>query len=237
MRAGVAAAALVILGFGLAQLWPNRRAVDAFGATELATGYAETVTVTLSDRTFVRLAPSSRLRLAAESDERTVWLDGRAYFAVESDSSRPFIVRTRAGDAQVLGTRFELRVEESSLRLAVVEGRVALSAGGENVEVGADEVSHVRDGSKPSVMKVENVRELLDWPGGLLVFRSTPLERVGRELERHFGVRFEITDSVVAQRKLTAWFADESLDEVLTAICRATGSRCSLESGRVLVMP
>lgn len=230
-----AAAAVLIVALGLATLWSNHRSGDAFGAAEFATSSTQTGTITLTDGTFVRLAPNSRLRLPAKNREREVWLDGRAYFAVESDSSRPFIVHTRAGDARVLGTHFELRARENDLRLAVVEGRVAVSAGAEEVEVEAGEVSHVRDGSKPSVIKVASIEKLLDWPGGRLVFQSMPLEQVGRELELQFGIRVEITDSAVAQRKVTGWFTGESLDEVVTAVCRAAAVRCSIGEGRVWI--
>ena len=226
---------MLIFGLGLAELWWGRQSSGGFGAAEFATGSTETVTVTLTDGTFVRLAPNSRLRLPADGEKREVWLDGRGYFAVAEDASHPFTVRTRVGEALVLGTRFEIRIQEDDLRLAVAEGRVALSAGAEEVEVEAGEVSHVQKGLKPSVVKVADVRDLLDWPGGLLVFQSTPLDGVGQELERHFGVRFEITDPVVAQRKVTGRFTDESLDEVVTAVCRATSARCSIEGERVVV--
>lgn len=237
LRPAAAIAALLLLGIALAEFWPRAEPSAGFGAAELATGRAETATMTLTDGTIVRLAPSSRLRIGGGAGARHVQLDGRAYFAVQSDSSAPFTVRTSAGEVLVLGTRFEIRVKESSLRLAVVEGRVALSTGSGKVELGADEVSHVRDGSAPSVVKVDNVREILDWPDGLLIFRGTPLREVGRELETHFGLPVEITDSRISQRQVTAWFTDESLDEVLTAVCRATLTRCSVEDGRVLIVP
>jgi len=233
----VAAAALLLLAIGVAWYGVTRPWDAAFGVREFATGSAQTVTVTLADGSFVRLAPNSRLRLPPRGEKRQVWLDGRAYFAVRSDSAHPFTVHTAAGDALVLGTRFELRVDGDDLRLAVVEGRVKLSSGAASVAVGAGEVSQVRRGSAPSVIKVKDVTGLLDWPDGLLIFQSTPLEQVGSALGQHFGVRVDITDSAVAKRVVTGWFADESLDEVVTAVCRATQSHCSLDEKRVVISP
>jgi transmembrane sensor len=221
--------------FGAVKLLPDREPINPLGAAEFVTGARETATVTLTDGTIVRLAPGSRLRLPTGGVTRDVWLDGQAYFAVKSDSARPFIVRTQAGDATVLGTRFELRTREDELRLVVVEGRVALEAGGEKVEVGADEVSHVKDGAGPSLARVDNVHELLEWTEGLLIFQSTPITQVSRELARHFGVSIEIQDSRIADRKVTGWFTDETLDEVLIAICRASGIDCTLEGDTVRI--
>lgn len=237
LRRSAAAAAVLLLGIGLTWYWLALPWGPVFGVREFATGAAQTVTVTLADGSFVRLAPNSHLRLPPGGEKRQVWLEGRAYFAVRSDSTHPFTVHTSVGEALVLGTRFELRVEGDDLRLAVVEGHVKLSAGDSTVAVDAGEVSQVKEGTAPSVIKVKDVAQLLDWPDGLLIFQSTPLREVGVALERHFDVSVDITDSTVAQRVVTGWFADESLDEVLTAVCRATRADCSLEGERVVIAP
>jgi transmembrane sensor len=232
-----AAAAVILLAIGIAWAWTARPWGAAFGVSEFATGSQQTVTVSLADGSFVRLAPNSRLRLPPGGEKRQVWLDGRAYFAVKSDPAHPFAVHTSAGDAMVLGTRFELKVSGDDLRLAVVEGHVELSSGASSVAVGAGEVSQMKRGGVPSVIKVKDVTQLLDWPDGLLIFQSTPLDQVGIALERHFGVRVDIADSATAERVVTGWFAEESLDEVLTAVCRATQTHCSLDGKHVAISP
>lgn len=236
-RRVAAVAAAVLLATGILWYWKSRPWDPVFGVREFATGSAQTVTVTLADGSFVRLAPNSRLRLPPRGEKRQVWLDGRAYFAVRSDSTHPFAVHTSAGDALVLGTRFELKVEGDDLRLAVVEGHVKLASGTSSVAVGAGEVSQMRRGSTPSVIKVKDVSNLLDWPDGLLIFQSTPLEQVGEALEHHFGVRVDITDATVAKRVVTGWFAEENLEEVLTAVCRATQAHCSVDGKHVVIAP
>lgn len=233
----LAAAAVILLAVGGLWYRSTRPWNPAFGVREFATGSLQTVTVTLADGSFVRLAPNSRLRLPPGGDKRQVWLDGRAYFAVRSDSTHPFTVHTNAGDALVLGTRFELKVDGDDLRLAVVEGHVRLASTDASVAVSAGEVSQMKRGGAPSVIKVKDVTKLLDWPDGLLIFQSTPLAQVGDALEHHFDVTVDISDSLVARRVVTGWFAEESLDEVLTAVCRATQSRCSLDGKHVSISP
>jgi transmembrane sensor len=231
----IAAAAALVVGGALARGRWHREAVGSFGAMEFATGRSETVTVTLTDGSFVRLAPQSRLRLRGPNRSRDVWLDGRAFFAVAKDSAHPFTVRTDLGTALVLGTRFELGTAKSALRLVVVEGKVALSAGGESVSVRAGEVSHVRRGSAPSVVEVANVSQLLDWPDGLLVFQSTALEQVAREIERFYHRRLAIQDSALGRRLVTAWFSDETFEEALTTVCRVSNVRCSVRDSTVAI--
>jgi transmembrane sensor len=230
------AAAGIVAAAGLALFRQSPTGTDLrFRAEEFTTRAAETATVKLSDGTFVRLAPNSTLRVEPTRSTREVVLRGRAFFAVASDPDRPFLVRTTIGTARALGTQFEVRAEGDRLRLAVVEGRVALTTGQETVEVGEFEVSHARVGVKPDVVTVDNIYDLLRFPGGLLVYQTMPLARVARELEYHFRVRIAITDSALAKREFTGSFGDESFDEVLTSVCRAVGAVCSVSEGKAVV--
>lgn len=213
-----AAAALVLLAVGITRM-------PRGGDASYATGLDEHRTVTLADGSIVRLGPASSLRVRGASS-RSVRLEGRAFFAVAADTARPFTVATPVGRAQVLGTRFEIASDADSLRLVVVEGRVALAASGTSVEVGRGEVSRVTAGSVPGEPEAADVWALLDWPNGLLVFQATPLDQVIEQLERHFGVPFSISDDDLAQRRVTAWFLDETLAEVVNTVCAVVGARC-----------
>ncbi len=218
----VAAAALLVLtvAVSLADGW---RAP----ASTYSTGPTETRTITLADGTIVRLAPNTRLDVRG-AEQRSTRLAGRAFFAVAPDSSHPFTVRTGAGEAEVLGTRFDMAVTDDALRLVVVEGRVGLSAAGERVHVNRGEVSSVVGRAAPTAPTTADLLRLLDWPGGVLLFQSTPLSQVAAEVEAHFGIGVAILDSTLARRSVTAWFEDEPFEEVINTICQVVGARCTL---------
>jgi len=217
----VAAAAALVLSVG--SVFLLRQTPEAV----FTTGQDQTSTVTLLDGSVVRLGPDSRLQIWT-ADNRSVSLDGAAFFAVASDSSNPFTIRTESGDAEVLGTRFELRAEPESLRLVVVEGRVALEAEGQRVEVEKGAMSSILRGSVPELPRVADVWDLLDWSGGLLIFQTTPLAQVMEEVSVHFGVSVNIGDSALARRTVTAWFDDETVEEVVGTICQVVGATCTI---------
>ena len=223
--ASAAAAAVVIAAWGTGRL-ARPANTRGFAAAEFVTDRQQTVTATLTDGSLVRLGPNSRLRFDEAGSRREAWLQGRGFFAVAKSADRPFVIHTSAGDTRVLGTRFELQAQDDKLRLAVIEGSVALNAGGTEVVVGAGEVSHVDRGLAPSVVRVADIYGLLDWPSGLLVFQSTALHQVASEFERHFQVRIRISDSVLASRAVTAWFSDQTFAEALTTVCRVVQARC-----------
>jgi len=222
---GTAAAATLVLGFVAVRGLGTRHAASALTAVESSVGPGRVVAMTLSDGTFLRAAEGASLEFPAEAGRREVVLTGRAFFAV-AHGEEPFVVRTAAGELTVKGTRFEVRAEEGTLRVVVVEGTVEVTGPGGAVDVGEGQVATVEGGSAPHVMTVGDVWRLLDWPTGLLAFQRTSLGDVAGQLEHQFGVDVRIADSLVAGRRVTGSFQDDSLEQVVDAVCAVTGIRC-----------
>jgi transmembrane sensor len=225
--AGLAAAAVVALA-----LWTGPASPEfSFGKGEFVTGGAETATVVLGDATIVRLGPNSRLRIPGNQGSREVELEGQAFFAVAELPGYPFRVRTEAGEARVLGTRFELRTSDRDLRLVVLEGKVALASATEELEVEAGEISFITEGRTSSAIRVDDARTLVPWLERFLVFQATPLREVARELESQYGRRVEISDVVLEDLTVTGWYADKSFEEVVAIVCGVLRADCSISEG------
>jgi ferric-dicitrate binding protein FerR (iron transport regulator) len=231
--AAAAVAVLTFLATGGARLLLERH--SGFGADEIVASASGPTTVELVDGTVVRLAPKSRLRLRPDSGGRFVALEGRAYFAVAKKGGAPFRIRTAAGVVTVTGTRFDLDADRQNLRLIVVEGRVVLSTSRTQTEVTAGQVMRVVEGTAAPVASVSELGPLVDWVGNFMAFQATPLREVAREIETRFPVRVVIPDSALADRTITAWFADLSLEKVLEVVCVVASARCSVD-GEVVTM-
>lgn len=199
-----------------------------------STGVGESATLRLGDGTVVRLGPGSTLRLSAAS-EREVWLEGRAFFAVRSDPANPFVAHTRAGSARVLGTRFVLDAAGDSVSVAVMEGRVALRAGGAEVEVGAGNSSVGTFGSPPTRAVPVDVQVAAGWIGDMLVFQETSLLNAAREISRVYGVHVVVEDSALEARTLSAVFHEQPLERVVSTVCRVIEARCSTSADTVRI--
>lgn len=197
---------------------------------EIVTGPGETATMQLAGGTVVRVAPESRLVLPGATDERSVTLVGQAFFAVASDPENPFVVHTPSGVARVLGTRFDLEARPGNLRLLVVEGRVSVSSEAAEVDVVANQMTHLREGQAPSTVDVVDVWPLLAWMGGFLAFESTPLHEVRLELMRRFDVTLTFDDPSLAQETVTVWFRNEPIEEVVSVLCRLVEAQCSMRN-------
>lgn len=202
--------------------------------TEVVTGATELATVKLPDGTVVRLAPSSRLQVDGDRT-REVTLDGRAFFAVTNAAGQPFRVHTRDATAKVLGTRFELATDPGGVRLTVLEGRVALAAPENSVEVGAGEQSGVRHGAATPPTPIPSGDRAVEWLGKFLVFQATPLRDAAVEIERMYGVRVDVVEPALLDATITATFTDRPADDVVDIVCAVLNAQCTSRDGMVSI--
>jgi transmembrane sensor len=234
-----AAAAFVLLTFGLIRLGgdflPTVTPPDPL--VTVATQTNEKQTVRLDDGTVIHLAGGSSLEVVDQGTQMDIWLVGKAFLAVRPGSERPTVVHTPAGEAVVLGTRFEVSSQGDELRLLVVEGRVGLKSAYGEVEVNRGQLSVMRSGAVESLESVPEPLELLDWMGGTLVFQETPLSEVAREIRWHYGVKVRLMDEELSTRTLTTVFDGQPLETVMAVICRTVQAQCQVKEDRILLSP
>ena len=223
IRWGLLAASLVAVAFGLRAFAPG--GIDPIASYQVASG--QTATYTLEDGSFVRLTDGARLQEWAVEGGREVTLDGKGFFAVARDETRPFVVKTSVGNVRVLGTRFQVLSQPGWAETVVVEGLVEVSNEEGAVEVPAGNVARMDRDSAPTSESVPDVHGLLDWPGGALLFQGTPLSQVAQEVSRHYSQTIEILDPELGNRQVTAWFEDEPFEAITESLCLVTEATCT----------
>lgn len=228
---GLSAAALAAIVVG-SLAWDREDGV-LLGAESVVTGVGEVTTLTLNDGTVVRLGPESRLAFRGLDGSRDVFLEGQAYFAVQSGGEGPFRVHTAGGGLTVLGTRFDVRARGSDVRVVVVQGRVEMDARGARVSVTRNQMGRIDDGGAPVVQAVDDVYEVTAWIGDFLAFESTPMSEVAAELQRRFGLQILIVDPRLEDDLVTGWFKDRSPEDMIASICWVVNARCTLSDGTV----
>jgi len=208
--AGALAAAVLVAAAGWTVLrhavFPAPAAPERYYAT--TTG--QQATITLDDGSRVTLAPESRLTVSGRfgRDDRTLTLDGEAYFTVASHQGAPFVVRTRSGETRVLGTAFDVRQYATDLlmHVAVMQGKVAVGR-------------HVRDREPVTVPAgfiamlgnemtwltgMSDSAEYTAWKDGRLVFTDASVADMLATVGRWYGYQFRLADSTLATQHVTA---------------------------------
>lgn len=230
-----AAALLTAAGLGYGAGRDRTDLPVPFTAREMTAGPNEATTVHLNDGSVVRLGPSSRL-VIGERGPRDVWLEGTAFFAVAKQDGARFTVRSRGGDATVLGTRFEMKTSDDQFRVVVVEGTVEVrNDAGQQVRLDGGQMAFSSAGGQPAVSRVEEPLRLLGWVGKVLLFRDTPLEQVVREIENSYPVHVVIDDRRLHHHLVTGTFADQPVDQLLSTVCQLLGADCVMTPDTVWI--
>jgi ferric-dicitrate binding protein FerR (iron transport regulator) len=174
-------------------------------------------TVVLPDGTNVTLAPGSSLKFRMK-ETREVKMDGKVYFDVARDESRPFEVDADGAFVRVLGTEF--MVEESdkeTVRVYVAEGKVLFARNSRTEGVILTEGMGACLGSDVSVPVVEDTGDVnsIAWQRGTFIFDQTPLKEVLDCLSAYYHVSFAATD---LSKRLSGEFQTEDLDLIIELI-------------------
>ncbi|MCQ6257159.1 FecR domain-containing protein [Pseudomonas sp. Q11] len=192
----------------------------------------------------LRLADGSLLTLNGDSALDWQFVDGRrevrlyrgeADFQVAHDPARPFTVSAGEARIRVTGTRFDVRLEEGGVDLAVSEGRVlAFSEGREPLAVVGGQQVQWRGGELQAPQALD-ARQRLGWQRGKLIFRDRPLEQVFAELERSQSVRVLFVDEAARRVQVTGVFALDDPQAVLRAVETTLPVRLVRLPGLILV--
>jgi transmembrane sensor len=121
-----AVAACLLLSLAGALVWQQ------FFRGMYSTAVGEQRSFTLADGSIVELNSRTRIRVRYSEERRYVeLLEGQALFHVAKNHAQPFVVRS--GDTQVraVGTQFDIYRKATGTIVTVVEGRVAVAAGGD----------------------------------------------------------------------------------------------------------
>lgn len=161
-------------------------------------------TLLLNDGSKIELNTDTVLRYARLGIQREVVLDkGEAYFEVKHDPKHPFIVRANGRQITDIGTKFLVRGSADRLEVAMLEGRVLLSAphgtNGPSSDLTAGNVA-IATANETSVTKrpLEALQEELGWRSGILVFHHTTLATAIAEFNRYNTHKLVVADPEAA---------------------------------------
>jgi transmembrane sensor len=182
--------------------------------------------IRLPDASSVTLNAGSRLTYSSTFNQQTrdVNLEGEALFEVIPDKMHPFKVYSGESVIVVTGTRFTVREDEGSVKVAVLTGTVLLSnATGDHpkqIRISANQSGVLLSGND---LKIENGIEAntLSWKTGHLIFDETPIDSALIDIAHHF--RKDLSIETEISEEITAEFQDQPLGEILNEIQLVAG--------------
>lgn len=238
-------AAAVVLGIGvsLSTLYlTNQENLSTVGNYKLVTSKGEKSYLQLPDSTRVWLNSCTTLEYAENygHSNRSIYLDGEAYFEVAKNKDLPFVVKANGIDVKAIGTAFNVSayMEDSQLTTTLFNGKVAVqpTLTKQEVLLEPNQVA-VYDKSRNKIEVVPYDKKLFaQWRGGFLSFKMMYLQDITKLLERNYNVVFRYENQGIKKLRFSGSFRNnEDLSEILNVIKTNTGIRYQILKDTIVI--
>ncbi|MBE0457297.1 FecR family protein [Pseudoalteromonas prydzensis] len=190
---------------------------NLYWQADVITATHETHRVLLPDDSEINLASNSAVSINFTSNQRTIKLiKGQAFFRVNRNPERPFVVLTKQAKVTVLGTEFDVETNSENSHIGVASGLVRVENDKTRI--------HINPGQQASVNHFAiTTQEILrsqvsPWQAQRVFFKDRTLSDVVSTLERSYNGFILIADDTLATKRITASFKLNDIDEVINAI-------------------
>jgi len=175
--------------------------------------------VELNDGSIVTMNQGATLSYpkSFRSDLRELHLEGEAFFEVERDESRPFVVHTTHSTVEVLGTSFNIDAEEAETKVEVATGKVRVAH--ETSQETAILTKNESVTLTPSKLSVDKSADpnFMAWKTGVFRFANASPSQVIADLQTYYGKKISLKNPN-ASCSFTSTFDNRSLKEIAEII-------------------
>lgn len=233
----MAAAAILAIVVSGSWLW-YRHASLPHGLLTISSG-ATPLTYTLKDNTIVTLNKNSTISYPSQFDKnnRSVQLQGEAFFEVKQDKSHPFIVHVNDITVTVLGTSFNINEKRSETEIIVKSGRIKVTGSKNSVQL--QEGEKVIISSKTDLLKKEMAdNELYSYYRTQeFVCNNTPLNELVATLNEAYDAHIKIANVQTNQLLITTTFhRSQPLDTILSIITQTLPQVTYTKEGNEIIL-
>ena len=233
---GLAVAACLVLMVGVFAGWQPLRWFNDLGA-DYVSAPGQVRTLALADQTEVTLGADSAIAVNFSGNERHVELRrGVAFFHV-THTGQPFVVEADGGEARVLGTEFEVRLQPTGAQVTVLTGRVGVKADKNAPQqiLTADQQVAYASGRADRVHRIDSAAQLA-WRTGWLTYYKTPLVDVISDLKRYYPGQIVLLNTALGERRISGSFPSQDPQAVINSLQGVLGFEQHNAFGRVIVL-
>lgn len=232
----LAMAACLVVMVSMGAGWQPSRWVDDFGA-DYVTAPGEIKTVTLADKSQITLDADSAIAVDFNHGERHIQLRRGAGFFSVTHTGESFVVAAGSGEARVLGTQFEVRLQPAGAQVTVLSGRVGVTPstqGQQQILTAGQQVAYT-DGIADQMRAVDSESRLA-WRDGWLNYYKAPLADVVKDLERYYPGRILLLNHEMGAKRVSGSFPSQDPQAVLNALQAVLGFEQHHVLGRMIVV-
>ena len=200
--------------------------------THIETFASEKTSIELPDHSKVELNALSSIDFNTKNWDynRTVKLDGEAYFIVAKGNS--FDVITKSGVVTVVGTQFNVKQRENYFEVKCFEGIVKVSSDTITRNLLAGDTYQILNGK---FKEGKTLATAPKWKVNMSDFEAIPFKEVLLELERQYNNQVTF-DNIDSNRLFTGTFVHNNLENALIAITQPMNLTYKLSSSNLVII-
>jgi transmembrane sensor len=229
---GIAASIAIVIAVGG---WMYSRSLNDVELLT-ATTNDNTNQIALADNSQVTLYKNTKIeypkRFQKKSREVKL-IAGEAFFSVEKDPGKPFIVLADFAKIKVVGTQFNVIMRDNNVEVGVDEGTVLVYTDTDSIYVRQGSTAVVKSGQPAAAEEID----VNTWAYATrkLVFKRTPMSKVIRALEKTFRCTISVSNDNIKKCEMTATFNGESVDKILHLISESLNLKLE-QNGQVFTL-
>jgi transmembrane sensor len=221
-------AAAITVGFFIGTLvtfWGGTTPVPVYYVAYAPKGSVSEII--LPDGSAIFLNADSRVKYSIDgkNNVREVFLEGEAWFDVEKNKEKPFLVHTPFYDVNVTGTQFNIKAYEAdnTLTTTLEIGQIIIQSTdkyrlAEDIIINPGEQATLNKDSRELTIKRVNTKWVTSWKDNKLIFVNMDLKELVILLERKYGVDIEIKNKEILDLHFDGTIKNESIIEFLNII-------------------
>jgi transmembrane sensor len=132
--------------------------------------------------------------MAGQTTGQAMRLSGGAYFDIRHDPARTMTIAAGPLELRDIGTRFDVQTDGDSVRVAVAQGSVSVTAPEleHTVPVSGGHALVYDHASSHAQVEPLDQQAVGTWRHGQLFYDDTPLTLVAQDLERYGGIHVDL---------------------------------------------
>lgn len=234
---GLIAVLLTSLGFYAAGQWGEAEVNRC-----VVSNHSDVDVLELPDGSRISIGAQTRVSYPADygKTNRTVYLEGEAFFEVAHQREKPFIVKIKGQDIEALGTKFDVMAypQDSVYTTTLLEGSVRLTT--QNIPeqtVLKPDQQLIYTPSLHSVTVADvNARDVVAWVNGYYPFSDSTLDFILGRLSRIYNVRFDLQGPALKKTLFSGTFyKGQSLKDIMEVINMSVPIRYVIKNGTVVI--
>jgi len=171
--------------------------------------------------------------------ERIVYLQGEAYFEVNKDKKRPFIVKANDISVEALGTTFNVKAypDDNYVTAILLEGSIRVSSMSQSEALKPNEkLTFNKSNGQFTKGALLDADKNVSWVNNQLAFEQERLEDIAKTLERMYSIRIRFASGSLKNIRFSGSIKNNNLENVLQLLTFVSPIRYSMENDTTIII-